>query len=695
MLGALAVAAPILFHLIRRTTRDKIPISSLMFLQPSPPRVTKRSRIENWVLLLLRCLIICLLALGFARPFLQQPMASDTPENLGQRVVMLLDHSASMRRDNLWEELRQGLASELEEIPARDEVAVYFFGDRLESVIAYEEWNGLPPTERASATLARLRDSQPQWGGTRLGPALLNAVEILEDREKAESFTARQRIVVWSDFQEGSRLEGLQGFEWPNQVEVELRPLRARKPTNAGLQILSDRRRMAIDTTNDQSSIAVRVTNAADSDREQFRLFWSDPRTSQTLGDTLDVYVPPGQSRMVQVPLAPDAGEDAKLVLSGDEETFDNQAFHVPPALSTVPVWFLGTSGAEDPQGMRYYLERAFEDSMRRRIEIVPAAPRENLPGQTLAQVRLAIATRPLTEEELATMEIFVRGGKTLLLTLRSTAEANTLATLAATEGVRAEEARVNRYAMLGQIDFSHPLLAPFADPRYSDFTKIHFWKHRKIDTNGLSNARVVARFDDGSPALMELPLGRGRLFVLTSGWHPDDSQLALSSKFVPLLYSLLDYSGALPNDASSFHVGEEVPLIASSSADSSSVVRKPDGTEADVAEMTSFADTDQPGLYTVTTAGGARRFSVNVAPEESRTAPLSVDILESLGVPVRRDPISGVNPQAREARQLRAAELESRQKLWRWLLVAALGLLLMEIWLAGRLSRRPVAEPA
>ena len=65
--GALAVGLPILFHLIRRTSREQTLFSSLMFLEPTPPRVTRRSRLENIILLLLRCLILCLLALGFAR----------------------------------------------------------------------------------------------------------------------------------------------------------------------------------------------------------------------------------------------------------------------------------------------------------------------------------------------------------------------------------------------------------------------------------------------------------------------------------------------------------------------------------------------------------------------------------------------------------------------------------------------------
>ena len=37
ILGALAVTGPIVFHLIRRTTRGEVQFSSLLFLSPSPP----------------------------------------------------------------------------------------------------------------------------------------------------------------------------------------------------------------------------------------------------------------------------------------------------------------------------------------------------------------------------------------------------------------------------------------------------------------------------------------------------------------------------------------------------------------------------------------------------------------------------------------------------------------------------------
>src|SRR5947207_2702253 len=90
LIGAAAVAAPIIFHLIRRTSKEKTIFSSLMFLNPTPPRVTRRSRLENIFLLFLRCVVLCLLALGFARPFLQRPFAN-SPSGQAKKIVVLVD----------------------------------------------------------------------------------------------------------------------------------------------------------------------------------------------------------------------------------------------------------------------------------------------------------------------------------------------------------------------------------------------------------------------------------------------------------------------------------------------------------------------------------------------------------------------------------------------------------------------------
>src|SRR5438876_12401124 len=102
LFGALAISLPVLFHLIRRSTREKTPFSSLMFLLPSPPRLTRRSRLEHILLLVLRCAVIGLLALGFARPFIKKAVEVEPSPADARRMVVLVDTSASMRRADLW-----------------------------------------------------------------------------------------------------------------------------------------------------------------------------------------------------------------------------------------------------------------------------------------------------------------------------------------------------------------------------------------------------------------------------------------------------------------------------------------------------------------------------------------------------------------------------------------------------------------
>ena len=241
-------------------------------------------------------------------------------------------------------------------------------------------------------------------------------------------------------------------------------------------------------------------------------------------------------------------------------------------------------------------------------------------------------------------------------------------------------------YALLGQIDFKHPIFAPFDDPRYSDFTPIHFWKHRRWEIPASLNATVLAKFDDGSPALAQVAVGKGNLLVLTSGWEPSDSQLAVSSKFPPLMETMLDWSGSGAPARFQFRTGDAIP----SPHFSGDAVqwKKPDGKEQTLPPDGAFTETDLPGIYVAAGGGKERRFAVNLPLEESRVAPLSQDELARLGVPVGPSVDEPVAATRIHQRQLRRAELENSQKLWRWFILTALAIACAEIILAGNLAR-------
>src|SRR5215831_15942590 len=123
LVGAIAIAGPILFHLIRRMARERMPFSSLMFLHPTPLKTVRRRKIEHLLLLLLRCACLLLIAAGFARPFLSKNLPMDSASG-GQQIVLLIDTSASMRRNGVWEKARSVTERYLAKATPADQVAV-------------------------------------------------------------------------------------------------------------------------------------------------------------------------------------------------------------------------------------------------------------------------------------------------------------------------------------------------------------------------------------------------------------------------------------------------------------------------------------------------------------------------------------------------------------------------------------------
>ena len=353
----------------------------------------------------------------------------------------------------------------------------------------------------------------------------------------------------------------------------------------------------------------------------------------------------------------------------------------------------MGNEAENDHTQPFYYLKRALQKTRRQIVQLSVHRADAAVPPPESDSAHLIFVADSLAEQPFRSVQQSLAQGKTVLVVMKSAALAPTVAQLAGVASLSAVEVSDERYAMLGEIKFDHPLFAPFADPRFSDFTKIHFWKHRRIEIGGVPEARALARFDNGNPAVVEIPAGKGTLLVLASGWQPTDSQLALSSKFVPLLYSLLEQSGALKVQRSQFVIGDEVPLSATTT-NASITIRKPDGAVAEVPPGARFLQTDSPGLYTVTSALPPLSFAVNLDAAESKTGPPPVEELERLGLPLKKEPQKEVVQRTEQKRQqLLATELESQQRLWRWFILGAFAVLFLETWVAARLTRHTAAE--
>ena len=458
LLGGLAVALPIVFHLVRRSSREKMVFSSLMFLKPTPPRMTRRNRLEHVFLLLLRCLAICLLAFGFARPFLQKPMAAPPPTGAAFRLILLVDSSASMKREGVWPAALAKAEMTLKSASPADQIAILTFDDQVRSILSFEQWAAMSASERVNSAAQRLAESKPSWNSTHLGNALIAAAEALEDADRTRQdglLVGPKRIVLITDLQEGSRLDGLQSYEWPRGVEVVVETVKARRPTNAGLQWVMD----AEDSAPSSSDVVtrLRVSNSSDARGEQFQIRWDGVAEAATL----DAYVPPGQSRIVPAPRLPTNAVGERVVLSGDDDSFDNVVYLVQPRAEEINVMLVGDDSGNDPARLVYYLKRAFQDTRRQIVRISSLAAGTPLPVSSLSTNRLLVISSALPESLLAEVRQFVNEGGTMLCVMNDTGLARTLGQLVGVSGLSAAEATVVNYSMFGQMDFHLPNIYP------------------------------------------------------------------------------------------------------------------------------------------------------------------------------------------------------------------------------------------
>jgi hypothetical protein len=659
LLGAGAILAPILMHLRRRPPQNRVEFSSLMFLQARTPQPSRRRRIEHWLLLLLRCLALLLLALMFARPWLQGETRTAGGE--GRAVLILVDRSASMRRADLMDQAGALARAEILAARPQDRVALAAFDTTLQPLWSLDQD---ATAGGRGELLQQLADIQPSWQATDLGRCLVDALGQLAGRPDLAG--REQSLVVITDFQEGSRLEALRGIAWPESVGVKLLRVEVAEPGNFSLSLAA-----AEPDAPAVPSLRVRVTSARESTAADFILRWE-----KAGGEAMTGQIPAGATRLLRVPLPENlAAEGDRLRLEGDGHDFDNQLFFAPVPPQPVKVAWLGTS-ADEVASPLYYLKRALQPTS----VLLPQVVQEGAAGLTGARLAVLHGQAPPAE-----LGDWLRAGGFAVWLLEAGMQAAAIEALAGVKGFTVAEAPADGYRMLGEIESGHSLLRPFADPRLRDFTKLRFWKHRRVGLEGeaAQRARVLARFDNGDPALLAVPVAAGTLVLLTSGWQPADSQLAVSTKFVPLLFGWLEAAGFAHSETAGWSVGDPLPEVAAPA-----VVVTPEGREVTLAADAAYR-AESVGLHQVKTGTTHRWYAVQLAPAEGRTSPLPVERLADFGV---RLAASGTAVEVAEAvrvqERLAAAEAEELQQAWWWILVGLLVVLGMETLLAAHSTR-------
>src|SRR5687767_2023135 len=93
--GALAVSVPIIIHLLNRRKFRIVDWAAMDFLLEADKKNRRRVRLENWLLLFLRCLAVFLIGLMLARPYDSTGLAAGLFDAQKFERIVLIDDSLS------------------------------------------------------------------------------------------------------------------------------------------------------------------------------------------------------------------------------------------------------------------------------------------------------------------------------------------------------------------------------------------------------------------------------------------------------------------------------------------------------------------------------------------------------------------------------------------------------------------------
>lgn len=272
-------AAPLLLHLIARRRAARVPFSDLTFLRKIYARSRPLTRLRQWLLVAVRCLILFCLVLSYAGPMLRAQGGAEGQGGVsGLDLVLLLDVSYSMgyqeRGKSRFQAARLEAESLLRNLKPTDRVSLIPFSDRVE---LQGKINWAPPRQGLEA-LARVA---PGFRGTDYAPALKAAAELLSGDSRR-----RRAVLVLSD---GAR----HGFRGPPPVlerdiawlGLQWPPARNAAVNAAGPSRQSNARR---------PELSVRTQGAASG--SPLDLWLSDRRVqSSALKPTMTLALPPAQ----------------------------------------------------------------------------------------------------------------------------------------------------------------------------------------------------------------------------------------------------------------------------------------------------------------------------------------------------------------------------------------------------------------
>jgi hypothetical protein len=682
--GLAALSIPVLIHLINREKKVVVQFPSLMFLHKIPYKSVRRQKIRHLLLLILRCLALALFVAAFARPWFDRSKHAGAAGTTARAVVLLIDRSYSMGYGTRWQTALDKAREIVRAINPQDNATIVFF--------ANEPTAATEPTADRSRLENALKVAKLSSEGTRFAPAIKFATEIV-----VGSNLPRKDVVLISDFQKAGWAKR-EELSLPADVTLRTVDVAGGDAADAGvIGVTTERTR---DSVRERVTVSARIANLSPAARTVEAALDLGGRSVERKRVTL----PPKSAQQVRfAPISVPATAMRGIVsITGDSLAADDRFFFTVTPDEAVSVLVIEPGSARPNQSL--YLRTALSIGDKPRFKVDVRTPDAVRPADLEGRSLFILNEAPPPGGAIgARMREAIAGGTGLFIVPgdqdveRWPSDWKSL--VPATVGRVVDHTR-DAGATIGAVDYTNPVFDIFSAPRSGDFASARVFRYRLLRARGDSG--VLAKFEDGAPAMVSGRAGNGRVVVWATSMDASWTDLPMQTVFVPFVHQVGKRVGRYADSRQWFTAGDVLdlsrhaeltsPLMGSSAKAEGDSVRlileAPSGekTRLSVMGTNHLATLREQGLYELRgegdQVGGGRPVAVNVDAAEADLSHLDPQELVAAASATTAKVASG------EVATVAPEQQEGRQTLWWYLLLAALFLLAVETVLSNRLSR-------
>lgn len=713
-LGALSLALiPLLIHLLRRRKLPVVKWAAMEFLLQSQRKQRRRIQIEEWMLLLIRMLIIMCIVLALSRPLLKSMMVHLPGQNGRVYAVIVLDNSLSMAQQlpgdkSAWDKAKEDTHQLLTHLLQQgDSVSILLMNGNTSDLVEGPSFD-LKAADRKVAN-THLSDGSTDY---------LAAAHMVLDR--LQKTNAPYPEVFW--------LTDDQRVGWPQDKNMHAsdgvwKRISSIAPitwVSVGLH-LGDRNNIAVHLLSPDrelvtpdlpahiqatiSNFSTKATNIV----AQMSIDGGAPAQPQQIH--LDPY---SSSNLLFTPYFPTPGEHvgAITVSSGgliDVLAKDNIANFVIRSEDHIPVLVDDLSSA-GTSNASFWLAAALQPDSHIHIfspHFSVGTQDNSTPLSSYASIILT-GVNSISPSEAEALATYVRTGGGLLIFPGTHPNLTELNSVLTTNDIL--PAKLSNMQQLssdsavtldsGSIGSSSPL-SLFKDSTQVDIGSSHFSQYIRLvpttNTSPSGQTITLVKFSSGSPALVETRVGLGKVMFFASTADTSWNDLPKhAATWLPLLYQVLADLSSGADSHRNLQIGDPIQLslpladsgkkisvtLPNSQTITSNSVLGPNGVSFQ------FNDTSQAGIYHVQIPGSSSEtFCVDLPLEESDLKPFSnirTKLITAGVAPTKLTMVATEKVLAQAVKHERYG-----QELWRTLILIAILLLFIESPLARFIGRR------